>query len=150
MPLRSSSPYLPAVLEGKSGILIFQGNVSIASPYTSHQLLSIQYLGISCLSSYCPSRVLWKPLTLPLYTDIAMLSVPLYLIWSLQTSFRRKVGISAVFGTGALYVSPPRDVASQLTSFSACACSLVRIFFEIKITRSKDFSYVHMETGLLG
>ena len=80
-----------------------------------------------------------------------MLSVPLYLIWSLQTSFRRKVGISAVFGTGALYVPrPQQEKATNLTSFSACSCSLVRIYFEIKITRSKDFSYVHMETGLLG
>ena len=37
-------------------------------------------------------------------SDIAMLSVPLYLIWTLQTSVRRKFGISAIFGTGLLYV----------------------------------------------
>lgn len=35
-------------------------------------------------------------------SDIAMLSVPIYMIWSLQMSFRRKLGISAIFGTGGL------------------------------------------------
>ena len=35
-------------------------------------------------------------------SDIAMLSVPLYLIWSLQMSVGRKIAVSAVFGTGAL------------------------------------------------
>lgn len=37
-------------------------------------------------------------------SDIAMLSVPIYLIWNLQMSFRRKLGVSAIFGTGALSV----------------------------------------------
>lgn len=35
-----------------------------------------------------------------------MLTVPLYLIWRLQTSIKRKIGISAIFGTGLLYVPP--------------------------------------------
>lgn len=35
-------------------------------------------------------------------SDIAMLSVPLYLIWKLQMSVGRKIAVSAVFGTGAL------------------------------------------------
>ena len=35
-------------------------------------------------------------------SDIAMLSVPMYLIWNLQMSVRRKIGISAVFATGGL------------------------------------------------
>ena len=35
-------------------------------------------------------------------SDIAMLSVPLYLIWNLQMSVRRKVGVSMIFLTGAL------------------------------------------------
>ena len=35
-------------------------------------------------------------------SDVAMLSVPIYLIWSLQMSLRRKVGVSAIFCTGGL------------------------------------------------
>ena len=35
-------------------------------------------------------------------SDIAMLSVPVYLIWNLHMSVRRKVGVSLIFGTGGL------------------------------------------------
>lgn len=37
-------------------------------------------------------------------SDIAMLSVPIYLIWALQMSIKRKIGVSAIFGTGTLFV----------------------------------------------
>lgn len=37
-----------------------------------------------------------------LLSDLAMLSVPVYLVWRLQMSVRRKVGISAIFCTGGL------------------------------------------------
>lgn len=39
-------------------------------------------------------------------SDIAMLSVPIYLIWNLQMSTQRKIGVSLIFGTGALFVKP--------------------------------------------
>jgi len=51
-------------------------------------------------------------------SDIAMLSVPIYLIWRLQISRRRKIGISAIFLTGGLYVaalSQPPPLKSILT-----------------------------------
>lgn len=35
-------------------------------------------------------------------SDIAMLSVPVYLIWNLQMSTRRKIGLSAISWTGGL------------------------------------------------
>ena len=35
-------------------------------------------------------------------SDIAMLSVPIFLIWRLQMSVRRKIGITAIFCTGGL------------------------------------------------
>ena len=37
-----------------------------------------------------------------LVSDIAMLSVPIYLVWRLQMSVRRKIGISAIFCFGGL------------------------------------------------
>lgn len=37
-------------------------------------------------------------------SDIAMLSVPIYMIWNLQMSVQRKLGISAIFCTGGLFV----------------------------------------------
>lgn len=39
-------------------------------------------------------------------SDIAMLSVPIYMIWNLQMSVQRKMGISAIFCTGGLFVNP--------------------------------------------
>lgn len=37
-------------------------------------------------------------------SDLVMLSVPLHIIWKLQMSTKRKIGISAIFGTGLLFV----------------------------------------------
>ena len=42
--------------------------------------------------------------TFNVFSDLAMLSVPIYLVWTLQTSSKRKWGISAIFGFGALFV----------------------------------------------
>ncbi|KAL8685611.1 MAG: hypothetical protein Q9224_005750, partial [Gallowayella concinna] len=84
-------------------------------------------------------------------SDVLMLSIPTYMIWKLQMSTKRKMGISAIFGTGALLVSPiTLESLNDLRRCSACICCIVRIFFEIKLIGSKDFTYVHMETGLLG
>ena len=41
-----------------------------------------------------------------LLSDVAMLSVPIFMIWGLQMSIRRKIGVSAIFATGGLYVLP--------------------------------------------
>ncbi|KAI4104952.1 MAG: hypothetical protein L6R37_002996 [Teloschistes peruensis] len=68
------------------------------------------------------------------FSDVAMLAVVIHMVFKLQMSLKRKVGITAVFGFGVF----------------ACICSIVRIFYEIKLTKTKDFTYVHMETGLLG
>ena len=43
--------------------------------------------------------------TFNMVSDVAMLSVPLWLIWNLQMSVERKVGASAIFATGSLSVS---------------------------------------------
>ncbi|KAL8692043.1 MAG: hypothetical protein Q9218_002852 [Villophora microphyllina] len=63
------------------------------------------------------------------FSDIAMLLVVVHMVFGLQMSLKRKVGITAIFGTGVF---------------------IVRIYFEIKLTRTADFTYVHQETGLLG
>lgn len=45
-------------------------------------------------------------------SDIAMLSVPVYLIWNLQMSVQRKIGVSSVFATGGLSVNNKPDCPS--------------------------------------
>ncbi|KAI4200161.1 MAG: hypothetical protein LQ350_004122 [Teloschistes chrysophthalmus] len=41
------------------------------------------------------------------------------------------------------------DEPGQCFDTNACICSIVRIFYQIKLTETKDFTYVHRETGLL-
>ncbi|KAL8808257.1 MAG: hypothetical protein Q9200_004349 [Gallowayella weberi] len=85
-------------------------------------------------------------------SDILMLSIPIYMIWTLQMSTKRKMGITAIFSTGAVFVPLVPSFETFINSrwCSACICSIVRIFFEIKLIGAKDFTYIHMETGLLG
>ncbi|KAL8822700.1 MAG: hypothetical protein Q9191_006570 [Dirinaria sp. TL-2023a] len=56
------------------------------------------------------------------------------MVWKLQMSMKRKFGISAIFGTGAF----------------ATILAIVRIYFQMKLLHSKDYTFVHMQTGLLG
>lgn len=63
-----------------------------------------------------------------------MLAVPLIMVWKLQMSHQRKLGISAIFGTGVF----------------ATACAVARVKFQVKLLHSKDFTFVHTQTGLLG
>lgn len=60
-------------------------------------------------------------------SDIAMLSVPVYLVWNLQMNVRRKIGISAIFCTGGL----------------ACISSILRLIYVVFLTRTQDYSYAH-------
>lgn len=41
-----------------------------------------------------------------LITDIAMLILPLPMIWKLHTGLSQKIGLSPTFVTGSMYVSP--------------------------------------------
>ena len=83
------------------------------------------YLAFFLISIFqCSPRVkIWKPeepgrcldvnalylasASFNVVSDIAMLSIPIYLIWNLQMSAQRKIGISAIFATGALSVLSP-------------------------------------------
>ncbi|KAM0804201.1 hypothetical protein BDR22DRAFT_654105 [Usnea florida] len=67
-------------------------------------------------------------------SDIAMLSVPIYLIWNLQMSRQRKVGISAIFAAGGL----------------ACIASILRMVYLVKLTKTQDYSYVKLQTVAWG
>lgn len=82
-------------------------------------------------------------------SDIAMLSVPIFLIWSLQMSFRRKVGVSAIFCTGTLSVKPKAITDFLvLTSDSACIASILRLSYTVILTKTEDYTYVHAQTVL--
>lgn len=65
-------------------------------------------------------------------SDIAMLSVPMYLIWNLQMSTRRKIGVSVIFLTGGL----------------ACISSIIRIVYLVFLNRTKDYTYAKVPATL--
>ncbi|CAF9925643.1 hypothetical protein IMSHALPRED_006739 [Imshaugia aleurites] len=67
--------------------------------------------------------------TFNVVSDIAMLSVPIYLIWNLQMSVQRKIGVSAIFATGAL----------------ACIASILRLVYRVILTQTDDYSYVKFQ-----
>ncbi|CAO1604355.1 ribosomal protein L36 [Xanthoria calcicola] len=66
------------------------------------------------------------------FSDIAMLSVPIYLVWNLQMSIRRKVGISFIFCTGGL----------------ACIASILRLATIVRLARTKDYTYVKAQCAM--
>jgi len=99
--------------------------------------------------------------TFNMVSDISMLSVPIYLIWNLQMSVRRKIGVSLIFGTGGLSVLPPHPplflplfplpshLASRLTNephIRACISSMIRLYECVVLTRTDDYTYRKMRS----
>lgn len=103
-------------------------------------LISIQCVwGIACiilLNMQCrPHEAIWKfylestcydlpPVMLAsasvqVLTDFGMVMLPQKVIWSLQMSRRRKVGISLVFGVGLLFVTS-KTITPFHTQFGSC------------------------------
>ena len=78
-------------------------------------------------------------------SDIAMLSVPIYLIWNLQMSVRRKIGISLIFGTGGLSVFHyPHCGNCTLISTRACISSMIRLHECLELAKTEDYTYRKM------
>lgn len=81
-------------------------------------------------------------------SDIAMLSVPIYLIWNLQMSVQRKIGLSLIFGTGSLLVLFPskHSMNALIRGRRACLSSVLRLVFTVNLIRSEDYTYIHVQT----
>ena len=65
--------------------------------------------------------------TLNIATDVAILCLPLPLVWKLQISRRQRFQIIGIFLLGGLYDKPIFAMV-QLTIDSICAVSIIRIF----------------------
>ena len=86
-------------------------------------------------------------------TDIAVFLLPLYSIWDLQLPWERKVGVSAVFAVGLLYVSQSdysgsdlfwsfRGRRAKLTNiFSACIASIMRLVTSVPLLHTDNSTY---------
>ena len=83
-------------------------------------------------------------------TDIMMLAIPLYKIFHLQMSMKRKIGISAVFATGFLYVYPSHLLEAVLISRRACISSIIRLAYDVNYSHSEDTTYNQPRATLWG
>ena len=66
-------------------------------------------------------------------SDVTMLTVPILVIWKLQMTRKRKLGVSIIFGAGGF----------------ATLCAIVRIYFQMKVLHTKDYTFAHVQTSLL-
>lgn len=64
---------------------------------TPHEAIWEFYLPSKC---YSLPKVMLSSASVQVVTDVAMVMLPQRLIWKLQTSRKRKVGISLIFGIG--------------------------------------------------
>lgn len=65
-------------------------------------------------------------------TDLAILILPMPSVWKLQTSFKRRILMTAIFATGIL----------------ACISSILRLYYTWKIVASPDVTYHMVQMGL--
>ncbi|KKY36779.1 putative 60s ribosomal protein l36 [Diaporthe ampelina] len=87
-----------------------------------HEAIWKFYLESTCYS--LPSVMLTSA-SVQVFTDISMVLLPQRVIWSLQMSWRRKVGISVVFGVGLL----------------ACIAAVVRLKTTVDFAKTEDQMY---------
>ena len=79
-------------------------------------------------------------------SDIAMYSAPLWKIWHLQMSQSKKLGMSAVFATGGLWVSADSERVHLLIGLiSAIAFAISRLIWATLLLFNQDFSYVKLQ-----
>lgn len=82
-------------------------------------------------------------------SDIAILSVPICTVWNLQMSVRYKIGISAVFRTGGLYVESP-NLREQfvLMGQRACIANILRLLYCVSLIKTDDYTHTKLETAM--
>lgn len=83
-------------------------------------------------------------------SDLLMLIFPVYCIWHLRMTMKRKLGISALFFIGSLYATDRSLFLDHLTNkkSSACAASILRLAYSIIDLESPDVTFTLTQIGL--
>ena len=82
-------------------------------------------------------------------SDVVLLLLPITCTWQLQMPSRSKIGVSAVFTTGILYVQKNFHCeGSALIYQSACVSSIMRLVTSIQIVGKQDITWGIMDEGL--
>ena len=83
--------------------------------------------------------------TINVVSDFTILLLPIVEVWRLQMSTQRKLGVSAVFATGLLYVvhnaCKNGRLKNRLTVTSGCISSIMHLVTSIASARSDDKTY---------
>lgn len=76
-------------------------------------------------------------------SDFTILLLPIVEVWRLQMSRQRKIGVSAVFATGLLYVCCVygREKGKELTFSSGCISSIMHLVTSVVSARKSDKTY---------
>lgn len=130
-----------------------------------------------CAAFMCsPRERIWNPLVpgkclslagiliaggvINIFSDFCVLALPLTSIWQLQMATRHKIGISAVFAVGLLYVQRQHIHPTSLILVcsrrftcadnysSACISSIMRLVTSIEAIRSQDNTWDLVRTYL--
>ena len=76
-------------------------------------------------------------------SDFTILLLPIVEVWRLHMSTQRKIGVSAVFATGLLYVccvfESKKD--QELIFISGCISSIMHLVTSVASARSPDKTY---------
>ena len=83
--------------------------------------------------------------TINVVSDFMILLLPIVEVWRLHMSKERKIGVSAVFATGLLYVCcicyERREKGQELTFISGCISSIMHLVTSVASVRSSDKTY---------
>ena len=77
-------------------------------------------------------------------SDIMIVILPQPIIWKLQISIKRKLGLSAIILVGVLWVECnllTLNTVAQADISSACVSSALRVNYSVKLARSEDKTY---------
>lgn len=85
-----------------------------------------------------------------LVSDLAILLAPQWVIWRLNVSRSRKIGVSLLFVIGILYVSAASLRRTWSNLQSATACGITRLVVLFELMASPDELYYIPDIGLWG
>ena len=103
------------------------------------QLYSVQYNTSQCFDN--ATNLTLASAVVNFVSDLYLLWLPLPLVWNLQLTTKRKLGIIAIFMTGILYNSLAYALKTAKCSFRACVSSLVSIVIRALWGHNPDYTW---------
>ena len=82
--------------------------------------------------------------------DLAMIILPMPMVWQLQMSQQRKIALSVVFGLGILYMipsEPPRSII-LMTNDRICTITIIRVVIAVQFDFD-DYTYDIAKIGIV-